>query len=131
MIYLGSFLHTTNQEKKDEKDRRHGEFILIIEAENHDRAIEKFKERIIAYEESSDFFEGQCSVFFTHLFEFENVPWEQALMLNYKSFAGDPIMPFIGCSVPTDVTDACRIYEWEDSRPEVDGLKGRPFLQFG
>ena len=46
MIYLGTFLHLTNQEERSESERRHGEFCLIVQAEDRDQAIRLFKERI-------------------------------------------------------------------------------------
>ena len=30
MIYIGKFLHTTNQQEKNEDKRRHGEFNLVV-----------------------------------------------------------------------------------------------------
>ncbi|MBW2712101.1 MAG: hypothetical protein JRC58_09440 [Deltaproteobacteria bacterium] len=58
------------------------------------------------------------------------MPITEALILNYKSYAGDPFMPFIGCIIPSDQADACRIYNWEDSTPEIDGQNQRVFLGF-
>ena len=46
MIYIGKFLHATSQQKKEESERRHGEFNLIIEAEDQDSAVDKFRKRI-------------------------------------------------------------------------------------
>ena len=40
MIYIGKFLHATNQQETEESERRHGEFNLIIEAENQDAAVD-------------------------------------------------------------------------------------------
>ena len=60
MIYIGKFLHATNQQNSKETDRRHGEFNLIIEGEDQDSAIDKFKKRINEFRETSDLFEGEC-----------------------------------------------------------------------
>ena len=46
MIYIGKFLHATNQQRTKEENRRHGEFNLIIEADDEQTAVDKFKERI-------------------------------------------------------------------------------------
>ena len=46
MIYIGKFLHATDQQRNQEENRRHGEFNLIIEAENEKAALEKFRQRI-------------------------------------------------------------------------------------
>lgn len=130
MLYIGHFFHLTNQEEETETERRHGEFNLIVDAEDYETAVNMFRERILALKKSRDFFGGDCSVFFTQLLEFDGFPKDYAMMMNYRSSAGDPVMPFIGCTVPNDQTDACRIYAWEDSKPEIDGRRERVFLQF-
>ena len=130
MIYIGEFFHLVNQQEIEEKDRRHGEFNLIVEADNNETAIQMFRERIIEFRDSSEFFEGDCSIFFIRLLEFENFPRTKALMLNFKSTAGDPLMPFIGCTIPSDQTDSCKIYNWENNRPQIDGQHENLFLEF-
>ena len=42
----------------------------------------------------------------------------------------DPFMPFIGCIIQSDQVNACRIYNWEDSAPEIDGQNQKVFLKF-
>jgi hypothetical protein len=130
MIYIGKFYFLTNQQEIEEKDRRHGEFDLIIEADTPKRAFEAFKGRISDVRSKSDFFQGHSSVFFIQLMEFDRFPREMALMLNFKSIAGDPLMPFIGCSLPSDQGDACRIYDWKNNEPEIDGQNEKLFLEF-
>ena len=130
MIYIGEFIFVTNQQKAEEKDRRHGQFNLVVDADQNEHAINLFKERIVAFRDSSDFFEGDCSVYFIRLLEFENFPRTEAMMFNYKSTAGDPLMPFIGCTIPSDQTDSCRIYDWKDNRPQIDGQRENLFLEF-
>lgn len=130
MIYIGNFLHQTNQEEASESERRHGEFNLIVQADTRDAAIGLFKERIQKQREISGFFEGDCSIFFVELLEFEKTPETEAMILNFKSIAGDPLMPFIACSVPTGQTDACRIYDWNNNGLEVDGKNNKLFLTF-
>jgi len=44
MIYIGKFLHATNQQETDESERRHGEFNLIVEADNQDTAVDAHRE---------------------------------------------------------------------------------------
>ncbi len=130
MIYIGNFLHLTNQQETEEENRRHGGFNLLVEAENHETAIELFKEQIVKLRGRSEFFDGKCSIYFTHLFEFDSMPKTEAMMINYKSIAGDPIMPFIGCSLPTDKSDACKIFNWEDNIPEIEGKNENVFIEF-
>jgi len=130
MIFIGNFLHLTNKEKKNESERRHGEFNLIVEAEKTEKAIQLFKERIVELRESSDFFEGDCSVFFNQLLGVDKFSKTKATMLNYKSIVGDPVMPFIGCSFPTSEGDDCSIYEWKDVTLEIDSEKSDLFIEF-
>jgi hypothetical protein len=130
MVYVGQFFHLTNQEEILEVDRRHGEFNLIVDAEDAESAVNMFKERIIALRQSRDFFQGDCSIFFVQLLEFKEFPKHQAMMLNFKSVAGDPLMPFIGCSLPSEETDWCSIYEWKDDKPEIDGQAKGSFIAF-
>ena len=130
MIYIGEFIFVTNQQKAEEKDRRHGQFNLVVDADQNEHAINLFKERIVAFRDSSDFFEGDCSVFFMKLMEFEDFPKSAAAMLTYKSVAGDPAMPFIDCLMPSDGFDFCRIHDWKDSKPSIEGSEENLFLEF-
>ena len=130
MLYIGKFLHMTNQQKADESERRHGEFNLIVQAENGPAAVERFKERIVASRESSDLFEGDSSIYIVHLLELEEFPSDRARVLYYKSIAGDPVMPYISCSTPNGETDGCRILNWMKNRPEIDGEDANLFIEF-
>jgi len=130
MLYIGNFLYLANQQSESEDERRHGEFNLIVEAARHEDAIDLFRERILELRGTSDFFEGNCRIFFNQLIEFERIPNASATLVNYKSVAGSPQMPFIGCTLPSDVADDCRIFHWDESQPEIDGEKGNPFMVF-
>jgi len=120
----------TNQQKAEESERRHGEFNLIVQAENSEAAVERFKERIVASRESSDLFEGDSSIYIVHLLELEEFPSDRARVLYYKSIAGDPVMPYISCSTPNGETDGCRILNWMKNRPEIDGEDANLFIEF-
>jgi hypothetical protein len=52
------------------------------------------------------------------------------MMINYKSVVGDPVLPFIRCSLPNDLTDSCRLFDWKNNIPEIDGKTEKLFLQF-
>ncbi len=130
MIYIAKFLHATNQQKNQEADRRHGEFNLIIDAPDQDSAIDKFKERIVQYRETTDLFEGDCFIYMVHLLELAEFPRDRARMLYYKSIAGDPVMPYISCSAPSGDADGCRILSWMENRPELDGQDANIFIHF-
>ena len=130
MIFIGKFFYLTNQQEIEEQERRHGEFDLIVEAQEGEDAFMKFKQRIGELREKGDFFQGQTRIFFIQLLEFDRFPRHQSLMLNLKSTAGDPLMPFIGCSIPSDQADACRIYDWKNNEPEIDGQNEKLFLEF-
>ena len=130
MIFIGKFFYLTNQQEIDEQERRHGEFDLIVEAQDGESAFLKFKQRIGELRDKGDFFQGQTRIFFIQLLEFDRFPRHQALMLNLKSTAGDPLMPFIGCSIPSDQANACRIYDWKNNEPEIDGQNEKLFVEF-
>ncbi len=130
MIYIGYFVHVTNQEQVDEADRRHGEFHMAVEAADPAGALEMFHRQIAYHRRQSEFFEGICRIYLVQLFELDRFPSHRAVMLTYKSVAGDPLMPFIRCSVPGSDTDGCRIIDWRNNQPEVDGEKETLFMAF-
>jgi hypothetical protein len=130
MLFIGNFYYASNQEEALDANRRHGEFSLMVEADSAEVALDMFKFRITALQELRDFFTGDCSIFFAQILEFEGLPRTEAMILNYKSYAGDPVMPFIGCIIPSDQADACRIHNWEENTPEIDGQNQKVFLEF-
>ncbi len=130
MIYIGKFLHATNQQRTQEQNRRHGEFNLIIEADNEKAAVDKFRERIKDFREKTDLFEGDCFIYMVHFLELDRFPNDRARMLYYKSIAGDPIMPYISCSAPSGEAEGCKILNWMENRPELDGQDTNVFLHF-
>jgi hypothetical protein len=130
MIYIGKFLHATNQQEENESERRHGEFNLIIEAESQDAALEKFKERIVGFRDTSDLFEGECSIYMVHFLELSEFPKDRARMLYYKSIAGDPTMPYISCLAPSGESEGCKILNWMERTPELDGQDANLLIRF-
>ncbi len=131
MIYIGKFLHTTNQQKKDESRRRHGEFNLIVSAADKQEALDKFRQRIGEARGASDLFEGHATIYLLHVLEMEDIPASRARMFDYQSVAGDPVMPVISCQAPAGENDGCRILDWQNNRPGVDGQAAQPFMKFG
>jgi hypothetical protein len=130
MIYVGKFLYTNNQQRAEETERRHGEFNLMIAAEDKHQAVDKFNQRISAARETSELFEGRCKVYLLSLLELDRFPQEQAILFNYTSVAGDPVMPFISCSAPDGDVEGCRILDWEKNIPEIDGDSAQLYLEF-
>jgi hypothetical protein len=130
MIYLGNFLFLTNQEAADPDARRHGSFSLVVNAENEAAAVALFRTRIEQYREDSSFFEGNCEIFFIHLMEFDRFPDSQAVMLNYRSLAGDPVLPYIECAAPLSDNNACKIHEWNQNQPATEGKTEKHFIRF-
>jgi hypothetical protein len=130
MIYIGKFLHATDQQRTQESNRRHGEFNLIIEADSEKEAIAKFRDRIVEFRETSELFEGDCFIYMVHLLELEEFPKDRARMLYYKSIAGDPAMPYISCSAPSGQADGCKILNWMESGPSLDGQDANIFFRF-
>lgn len=131
MIYLGNFLFLTNQEASDVNERRHGSFNLVVNADDEATAVAFFKTRIQQYRDESSFFEGNCQIFFIHLMEFDRFPRDQAIMLNYRSQAGDPVLPYIECAAPLSDNNACTIHEWNENQPAIEGKREKLFMSFG
>ena len=130
MIFIGHFIHMTGQEKVAETERRHGDFQMVIEATDLRSALDGFRNRIDQYRRERDFFEGACRIYLVQLLEMDRLPREAALMTHFTSIAGDPAMPFIGCSLPSSDSDACRIFDWNNAGPEIDGQNEKLFMTF-
>jgi hypothetical protein len=130
MIYIGKFLHATNQQEKNEPKRRHGEFSLLVSAGDKKAALKKFKERITEVRASTDFFEGHCQIYLVHILEMKSIPRQRAQLFNFQSVVGDPAMPMISCQAPSADSDGCRILDWQKNRPGVDGQAAMPFMRF-
>ena len=130
MYFIGNFQHLTNQKADDEKERRHGEFSMIVAADTVEQAMDMFRRRLVSFRESSSFFEGHCTIYITQLLEFDQMPQEEAVVLNFKSFAGDPLLPFIACVVPSEQNNACSIHDWHDNQPTTEGRQDSIFIEF-
>lgn len=130
MYFIANFQYLTNQQQGSEVERRHGVFSMMVRADKSDQALEKFRQRITLFQKSSALFEGQCSIFITQLLEFDQVPENEAVMLNYRSYVGDPVLPHISCVVPTEQSNACTIHEWSNNQPFTEGREDALFLQF-
>jgi hypothetical protein len=130
MIYIGNFFHLTNQQELSDIERRHGEFNLLVDADSQEKALALFKKRIVDFKKTGSLFEGECRIFLVKLMALSGIPKKEAVMINFKSIAGDPILPFIDCAIPTDDTDNCKIFEWKGNTPEIEGIKGELFITF-
>ena len=129
MYFIGNFQHVSDQHA-DEKDRRYGNFSLITQADSVDAALDRFRERLIAFKASTSFFEGRCAIYIKQLLEFDKFPTDEAVMVNFNSFAGDPLMPFISCVVPDEQNNSCSIHEWNKNRPSTEGREDSVFVEF-
>jgi hypothetical protein len=130
MIYIGKFLHTSSQQKRKESDRRHGEFHLIVSAEDQKDALARFKARIAEMQTTTDFFEGASAVYLEHVLEMKSVPKSRAVLFDFQSVVGDPALPSISCQAPSGDTDGCKIVDWQKNRPGFDGNAVIPFATF-
>lgn len=130
MIYIGNFLLATNQQEEKEEARRHGEFHLAIQADTRKKALDRFKQRIREIRETSSLFEGECRIFLVQTLELDDIPHKIAVMTHYKSIIGDPAMPYIACANPSDSTEKCRIFNWKENMPEIDGRDSDLFMEF-
>jgi len=130
MYFIGNFQHVSDQQESNENDRRHGNFSMMVEADTMENALDRFRERLANFRSSSSFFEGKCTIYIIQLLEFENFPTREAVIVNFSSFAGDPVMPFIACVVPDEDNNSCSIHEWNENQPTTEGRKDRVFIQF-
>lgn len=130
MYFIGNFQYLTDQQNESEKERRHGVFSMLVQAPAAEKALEIFRQRLIAYRQSSAFFEGRCTIYISQLLEFNQVPNQEAVLLNFRSYVGDPVLPFISCVVPTEQSNACTIHQWRDNQPLTEGQEDSLFLQF-
>ena len=130
MYYIANFQHFTDQEQPSLKDRRHGSFSMMVEAPSMETALEMFRLRLKDLRKSSELFTGQCQIYVTQLLEFAQFPAHEAALLNLKSFAGDPLLPFISCVVPNDQSDACTIQSYSHQGPTTEGQPDSLFLEF-
>lgn len=130
MLYIGNFLFVTNQQDTKEDSRRHGSFNMVVDAGSESEALDLFRQRISQYHTESSFFEANCRIFLAHLMEFSSLPQKHAVMLNYKSFAGDPVLPYIECAAPMAENNACRIHEWINNHPSTEGKEDQLFIEF-
>jgi hypothetical protein len=130
MYFIGDFQHLSDQQAENEQDRRHGNFSMMVEADSAESALEKFRHRLLTFKDATTFFEGHCTIFISQLLEFDRLPQQEAVLLNFRSFAGDPLMPFIACSVPSEQSNACSIHEWQNNRPLTEGRQDSVFIEF-
>ena len=130
MYFIGNFQYLTDQQDNNENERRHGAFSMMIQADSSQEAMAKFKLKLVEFRQSSAFFEGHSTIFISQLLEFDEIPNQEAVMLNFKSFAGDPVLPFISCVVPTEQSNACTIHEWEENQPMTEGQEDSLFVEF-
>ncbi|MDA8138378.1 MAG: hypothetical protein M0036_06935 [Desulfobacteraceae bacterium] len=130
MYFIGNFQYLTNQQQGSEVERRHGFFSMMVQAASSQVALEKFRQRLDLFRQSSSLFEGQCTIYISQLLEFDQVPTQEAVMLNYRSYVGDPLLPHISCVVPTEQSNACTIHEWAKGHPRTEGHEDALFLQF-
>lgn len=130
MYYIGNFQHITDQQESNEAGRRHGDFAMMVKAGSAKDAMDMFRQRLAQFRESTSFFNGQSTIYITHLLEFDQFPTDEAVLLNFKSYAGDPRMPFIACAVPTEQSNACHIHDWQSNQPTTEGQKDSLFMEF-
>lgn len=130
MYFIGNFQYLTDQQNNDENERRHGGFSMMVQAETSAQALDKFKQRLKEFHASSAFFEGKCAIYISQLLEFDQFPENEAVMLNFKSYAGDPVLPFIACVVPSEQSNACTIHEWQNNHPYTEGHEDSLFMEF-
>ena len=130
MYFIANFNHLTDQQQAEESDRRHGSFSMVVEADSAETALSKFRERLNSLKQTTSLFSGRCTIYMDQLLEFPTFPKQEAVLINLKSFAGDPVMPHIACLVPTEGNNACHIRTWENNQPVSEGKTDKVFLSF-
>ena len=130
MYFIGNFQYLSDQQKESEDERRHGLFSMMVQANSADMALEIFRQRLSAFRHSSSLFEGRCTIYISQLLEFNQLPQEDAVLLNFRSYAGDPVLPYIACAVPTELSNSCTIHEWDQNHPTTEGRADTLFIEF-
>lgn len=130
MYFVANFQHISDQQAADEAERRHGSFSMMVESDSMDEALDKFRQRLVSFKKSTTFFEGKSTIYIIQVLEFENFPQDDAAIFNFKSFAGDPVMPHIACVIPTEQSNSCSIHEWQENRSVTEGREDSVFIQF-
>ena len=130
MYFIGNFQYLNDQQKESEAERRHGLFSMMVQADSVDMALDKFRQRLTGFHQSSSLFEGRCTIYISQLLEFNQLPQEEAVLLNFRSYVGDPILPFIACVVPTEMSNSCTIHEWNRNHPTTEGREDTLFIEF-
>jgi len=130
MFYFGNFKYLMDQDHPDEKERRHGSFSMMVQTASSEEALNLFRLRLNSFRESTSLFTGECLIYINQLLEFEKFPEEEAVLLDLKSFAGDPTMPYISCVAPTEQSNACTIHHWDKNLPVTENQGDSLFLVF-
>jgi hypothetical protein len=130
MYFIGNFQYLSDQQKESEAERRHGLFSMMVQADSADLALDNFRQRLSAFRQSSSLFEGRCTIYISQLLEFDQIPQEDAVLLNFRSYVGDPVLPFIACVVPTEQSNSCTIHEWNRNHPTTEGRADTLFIEF-
>ncbi len=130
MYFIGNFQYLSDQQKESEAERRYGLFSMMVQADSADLALDNFRRRLSAFRQSSSLFEGRCTIYISQLLEFNQIPQEDAVLLNFRSYAGDPVLPFIACVVPTEQSNSCTIHEWNRNHPTTEGRADTLFIEF-
>ncbi len=130
MYFIGNFQYLSDQQKESEAERRHGLFSMMVQADSADLALDNFRRRLSAFRQSSSLFEGRCTIYISQLLEFNQIPQEDAVLLNFRSYVGDPVLPFIACVVPTEQSNSCTIHEWNRNHPTTEGRADALFIEF-
>lgn len=130
MYFIGNFQYLTDQQKENEAERRHGLFSMMVQADSANMALDKFRERLDAFRQSSSLFEGHCAIYISQVLEFSQPPQEEAVLLNFRSYVGDPVLPYIACVVPTEQSNSCTIHEWKKNHPTTEGREDKMFIEF-
>ena len=109
MLYSG---HFTFDEFGSQNNERHGYFTCVVDAQNPEQALSKFKERIrqIRIEEKDPLFERIAAIYIEDIVEIAESP-NDAVVTRFQSSEG-PFPKSQSCALPTSDTRKIKAYQW-------------------
>ena len=125
MFYLAHFLFESNETE----DRSYGYFTCLAQAEDTDKAMDKFEDQILAMAETSDLFDEVKNIYLEDIIEFDKLP-EQALVARFEMFAGErPSSANITLPEQTGADEVSFYRPISENEESVEGILV-PFISF-
>ncbi len=127
MLYVGHFRFEC---ERPGLGPHHGEFTLLLEAEDADEAAEAMAEQILTRHHSLTY--GAKDVWLDHLIELEKIPPEGVVTKASLSMGAEPVTMY--ASLPHNESEFCRMFgqgpDPEDDIEAAESYEHEPFLVF-